>query len=179
MAEVTITEALAELKVIDKRVQKKREFISQHALRAEAMRDPLEKEGGSELAIQRELQAIRDLDERKVFIRRSIQMANEATVVTVGGQSRSIAEWLVWRRDVAPGLAQFLRGIATGIDQNRKESLKRGVKLVDSDAAGSGDIIVNINEQALSQQIEDLEAVLGTLDGQLSLKNATVPVDIG
>ena len=57
--------------------------------------------GGSVSAIKRELQAIHDLEERMVRIRRAIQHANQVTNVTIGKQARSIADWLVWRRDVS------------------------------------------------------------------------------
>jgi hypothetical protein len=36
--------------------------------------------------------------------------------------------------------------------------------------------VININEQELAKEIELLEDTLGQLDGQLSLKNATVPI---
>jgi hypothetical protein len=39
------------------------------------------------------------------------------------------------------------------------------------------DYIVNIDEARLAKEIEDLEETLGTLDGQLSLKNATVMIE--
>lgn len=177
MAQTTITEALAELKVIDKRILTKQEFIAQHVLRNEAMRDPLEKDGGSVSAITSALQSIHDLNEQKIKIRRAIQDVNGRTTITVSGTTRPIADWLVWRRDVSGQALQFLRGVSQGIEQQRKQALARGFKLSDPDAAGTGDIVVNMNEQHLSDQIEEMEAVLGTLDGQLSLKNATVMIE--
>lgn len=41
------------------------------------------------------------------------------------------------------------------------------------------DIVVNVDEQQLAKDIERLEETLGTLDGVLSLKNATVMLDNG
>lgn len=174
MPEMTITEALAELKVIDKRIRAKCEFIGQYAMRLEALKDPLEREGGSVSAIQRELQAIGDLEENQVSIRRAIQKVNETTQVTVGKTTRSIADWLVWRRDIAPRRKDFTAQIRTGIDRHRAEALKRGAQATGPDAAKPGDLVVNLNEQDLARQQEELEATLETLDGQLSLKNATV-----
>src|SRR5262245_45220365 len=170
MAQITITEALAEVKTIDKRIEKKREFVLDYLLRQEMFKDPLEKEGGSVSAIKRELQAIRDLEERKILIRRSIQQANERNTVTVGKQTRSIADWLVWKREVAPVQQKYLASIRTKIEQARQEAVRRGAALSPSaEAAKPNDVIVNINEQELARQIEDLEEVLGKLDGQLSL----------
>jgi molybdopterin converting factor small subunit len=179
MAQVTITEALAELKTIDKRIVKKREFVLGYLLRQEMFKDPLEKDGGSVSAIKREMQAIRDLEERKIAIRRAIQQANERNSVTVGRQVRSIADWLVWRREVAPVQQQFLANLRTKIEQARQEATRRGAGLSASqEAAKPNDVIVNVNEQELAQHIEELEEVLGKLDGQLSLKNATLFIEV-
>lgn len=179
MAQITITEALAELKTIDKRIEKKREFVLGYLLRQEMFKDPLEKDGGSVSAIKREMQSIRDLEERKITIRRAIQRANEQNSVTVAGQTRTIADWLVWRREVAPVQQSFLANVRTRIEQARQEAARKGAGLSSSaDAAKPNDVIVNINEQELARQIEGLEEVLGSLDGQLSLKNATLMIDV-
>jgi hypothetical protein len=179
MPKITLTEALAELKTIDKRIAKKREFVLGYLLRQEMFKDPLEKDGGSVSAIKREMQSIHDLEERKITIRRAIQSANEQNSVTVAGQSRSIADWLVWRREVAPVQQTFLANIRTRIEQARQEAARKGAGLSGSaESAKPNDVIVNVNEQELARQIEALEDVLGTLDGQLSLRNATLTIDV-
>ncbi len=38
------------------------------------------------------------------------------------------------------------------------------------------DLLVNIDETALAREIEQFEDTFGQLDGQLSLKNATVTI---
>jgi predicted Zn-dependent protease with MMP-like domain len=179
MAQMTITEALAELKTIDRRLAKKREFVLTYLLRQEAFKDPLEKDGGSVSAIKRETQAIGDLEERKVVIRRAIQQANEKNTVTLGKQIRTIADWLVWRREVVPQQQQFLTNMRTKIEQARQEALRKGANLTTAvENAKPNDVIVNINEQELAKEIEELEEILGKLDGQLSLKNATLFVEV-
>jgi len=177
VAQSTITEALAELKTIDKRIEKKREFVLTFLLRQEVFRDPLEKEGGAALAIRRELQSIRDLEERKVAIRRAIQQTNQTTSLTVGKESRTIADWLVWRREVAPVRSQFLASIRTKIDQSRHEAARRSTGSSAGADGAPSDVVININEQELAQEIESMEEALGKLDGQLSLKNATLLID--
>jgi hypothetical protein len=179
MAQTTITEALAELKTIDKRIEKKREFVLTYLLRQEMFKDPLEKDGGSVSAIKRETQSIHDLEERKITIRRAVQRANEQNSVTVGRQTRTIADWLVWRREVAPIQQTFLANIRTRIEQARQEAARKGAGLsASAEAAKPNDVIVNVNEQELAREIEGLEDVLGTLDGQLSLRNATLTIDV-
>lgn len=174
---ITITEALAEIKTIGKRVEKKKQFIGQYLLRQERLKDPLEKEGGSVEGIRRERQAIRDLQQRAVDIRLAIDAANEASKITVADQTRSIAEWLIWRREVAPAEQKFLGEIRSGIERVRQDVTKKGGAMVSvGDAAKPDDIIVHINEGELAKEIEAMETILGALDGQLSLKNATIVI---
>lgn len=45
-------------------------------------------------------------------------------------------------------------------------------------AASFQDIRVNVSENDLAKDLEQMETILGTLDGQLSLKNATVVIEV-
>ena len=173
---MTITEALAELRTIDKRIEAKRQFVETYLLRPERMKDPLEKDGGSVEAIRREMQAIGDLSEEKIRIRRAIQAANQATRVVVEGVERTIADWLVWRRDVAQDHRSFLARLARLIETNRSEAIKKGFRLTEQEASAVGEIIVNVSERDLAETTERAEAVMGRLDGQLSLANATIVI---
>lgn len=175
----TITEALAEIKTINKRLAKKRQFVQEHLFRQERFKDPLVNDGGSKQAIDRERQAIGDLEERVVHLRRAIQDVNEQTSLSVNGTTRNIADWLVWRREVAPQQSQFLDTLNNQILAARREAQQKGVAVVSGEvkASSDSDLVINIDLTALSQDREGLEEVLGTLDGQLSLKNATTFVD--
>jgi hypothetical protein len=173
----TITEALAEIKTIGKRIDKKQEFIFANLARQEGAKDPLEKEGGTAEKLKTERQALDDLLARVVTLRRGIQRANDETNVTIGGETRSISEWLVWRRDVAPKRKDFLNKMSMGLKNMREQSKRQGLNVVSPGAAQAyTDIVVSIDEGALAKDIESLESILGELDGQLSLKNATVLV---
>jgi hypothetical protein len=178
MTKTTITEALAEVPTIEKRIGKKREFITNYLFRQSVVRDPHEKDGGSPALILKEEQACKDLQERLINIRSSIQQANSVNLITVGGETRSISDWLTWRREVAQGQQKYLHDVSLKMNQMRQQAIKQGVAVSDKDAGWSGDYIVNINEKDLADRIENMENVLGTLDGQLSLKNATITIDL-
>jgi hypothetical protein len=176
---LTITEGLAEIKTIGKRIAKKREFIFGFLFRQETMKDPLANEGGSKAAIQRERQAVADLETRIVAIRAAIQKANTETQITVEGDTRSIQDWLVWRREVAPNLQSFVQNALQRCASIRQQAAQKSVPVrTDSTTEVVNDVTVNIDEQALSQESEKLVAILGTLDGQLSLKNATTVIGL-
>jgi hypothetical protein len=178
MTEITITEALAEIPTIEKRIEKKKEFILNYLYRQSSVRDPHEKDGGSPVLIAREKQAIADLQERLIKIRTVIQKTNAENTITIENQTRTIVDWLTWRREIAPKEQEFLRNLIYKIKSVRQQAMKQGVSVTDKDAGFSSDYVVNINERELSEQIESLENILGILDGQLSLKNATIKIDL-
>lgn len=177
---MTITEALAELKTIQKRIEKKREFVGQYLARQDGIKDPLEKDGGSATVIERERQSIADLETRIVAIRTNIQKVNQATPITVEGVTKTIAEWLTWRKEVAPGQQASLSSLRRTIQSVRQQTQQKGLQTIAPGAtAGSpADVVINVDEGQLAKDAELIETILGTLDGQLSLKNATVMIEV-
>lgn len=177
---MTITEALAEIKTISKRIQSKRDFISQYEYRADSMKDPLDKDGGSLSSVASAFQAIDDLEIRLVGLRQAIATANEQTLISIEGISRSIAQWLIWRREIAPSKDQFLHGLAYKLSSVRDQLRRQPVSWNSPSKTDEKpvDIVVNIDEKKLANDREQLTNILGQLDGQLSLKNATVQLDI-
>lgn len=178
---ITITEALAEIKTINKRLASKRQFVLTFLFRQDGLRDPLEKDGGSVEVIKREQQSIADLERRVVTLRRGIQMANDATPLAINGVTLTIAEWLNWRRDVAPDSRSFLSSLRQKIDAMRVQAHRQGASMLSPGAQAErpSDIMVNISENDLAKDIERFETTLGELDGLLSLKNATVQIQSG
>lgn len=177
---LTITEALAELKTIQKRIEKKREYVGSYLVRQDGLKDPLDKDGGSAAVIARERQAIADLETRHVGIRTAIQKVNQATTITVADITKTIAEWLTWRKEVAPGVQAFVTSLRRGIQSARTAAQQKGWSVVTASATAANptDLVINADEAALAAEAEQVETILGTLDGQLSLKNATVLIDV-
>src|SRR4029077_17206699 len=97
---LTITEALAEIKTIGKRVETKQSQLESYIVRDSRMRDPMEKDGGSAEFIKRERQAITDLQKRVVNLRLAIQQSNMVTKLSLNGTDMTVYEWLIWRREV-------------------------------------------------------------------------------
>lgn len=174
---MTITEALQEIKTINKRIEKKREFVKSYLWRMSQIKDPHEANGGSHHVIMQERQSIEDLEDNIVDLRRRIAEANAKTEITVSSITKSIADWIVWRREIASERRQFLQSMSSRIKSAREQATQKGIQIVNSELqAGNNDLVININEKALSMDIERIEDILSTLDGQLSLKNATVNV---
>ncbi len=177
---LTITEALAEIKTIAKRLEAKRNFVRQYLTRNIGQVDPLEKQGGSVGAIAEARQAIGDLESRVVAIRMAIAEANNRTQAEVEGIMKTIAEWLVWKREVAPGQRNFLVQMHQTVQQNRGKGQARllSQKVGEGSCEVETDTVVNVDEKMILEQAEKLETILGVLDGKLSLLNATTTIDV-
>ncbi len=179
MPTLTISDALAEVQTIRRRIDQKQQLIAAYLLRPPHYRDPLRAEGGSAAVLAREWASLRALHERTVLLRRLIQQAYERTAVTFGDQTRCLADWLAWRREVSARRAGFLKALSTRIRRARRAAALRARK----QPAGSGrdkpaDVVVHLNEQELARETETLEELLGYLNGQLALKNATLTIDV-
>jgi hypothetical protein len=93
----------------------------------------------------------------------------------------AVAEWLTWRREIAGAHKLHLQTISQTLARLRSEVQHKGGKVVGAavavnEAPGPNDppnLIVNVDEKQLIQDIEKAEETLGTLDGKLSLFNAT------
>lgn len=179
MAQTTITEALAELKTLTSRIAKKREHSSHYILRDNRAVDPLISEGGSEAFVDREWQAVRDLESRFIAIRRAIAEANLKTSITIGDFTLCITDWLTWRRDIAPARVAYLRNIHASIQRARKEA-QNLVNKTENNPPGMlpPALLININEASLMKTMETVDQTLSELDGKLSLINATTTIDI-
>jgi hypothetical protein len=175
--DITVTEALAEVPTIAKKIAHKQQFVQDFLHRPSAVRDPHEKDGGSVELIKRELQAIADLEQRLICIRSGIARSNATTQITIGAATRTVGDWLTWRREIAETQRMRLNGMSGILRQLRAKATQQGVK-VSENPEGFTDYVININEKDLSDQIEMLDTTLGTLDGQLSLRNATTTISL-
>lgn len=175
---LTITEAIAEIVTISKRLEKKQQFILGNLTRQNLLRDPLEKEGGQSQVIARETQSIMDLCERLVALRTAVNSANMRNTVTVLGETKTLAEWIVWKREVAPFLVGHYNQLRSRIEAIGQDARRKGVDVAKGEPVAMTDIIVNVDQMQLARNIEHLEEVLGTLDGALSVKNATTTIEL-
>jgi hypothetical protein len=178
MAKTTVTEGLAEILTISKRLETRRANCGQYLMRDARLKDPLESDGGSQKYVTEERQAVKDLEERIVQIRTAIQKSNLSTYLKIQGIDRPVQAWLNWRREVSPGQKLFLANLRRGIDQGRKDVQSKGMKLKEGSVGDSGDVLVALNEKDLNEEIEKLDLILGELDGKLSLTNALTTIEV-
>lgn len=183
--QITITEALQEIKTIVSRIEKKRKNLGLYIARDARVRDPFEASGGSAKYVKEERQSILDLEIRIIKVRTEIQKSNLTKQLTVGDQTKTVSEWLTWRREISSGQQAFTNQVAVGLKKMREDTQKKGGKVtalanaeVNFDANAPADLIVNLDERDILKEADYLEQTLGALDGKLSLFNATTTIDI-
>jgi len=187
---MTITEALAEIKTIGKRLEKKRQAVIDNLGRDSRLKDPLADGNGmtSVKFVSTERQAISDLEKRVVAIRTAIQASNLTTRCKVGEQDMPVQDWLNFRREISVGRQHFLMQLNQSIKNLRAQTQAKGGKVTFAGVAQqtnvtTGDqqpveVLLNLNERELLTEQEQLEQTLGELDGKLSLLNATTVIEV-
>lgn len=178
MEKMTITEALAEIKLIQKKNDKLRNHVLGNLVRAAHVPDPFDKDGGSQQANFAWLQSIKDSEARQLRIRSAIAMANLTTAITIKEETKTIFDWLTWRREIAETCATFYETIARNIKSRLDEmSSKPQVWKDTEEKTHLLQLIPNLSypdKQAVALALRDK---LEKLDGQLSLKNATIVIE--
>lgn len=174
---MTITEALAEIKLIDNKIEKKQEFVYGNLFRAKHLPDPL---GDTTAKVVAEVQATVDLRKRRVKIRKAIAQANLTTEITIGNITRTIFEWLTWKREVVQNELGFIRAIHTKT-KAAIDAVTKAPKFYKDEATQENkilEIIPSLDYSLFVTAEQETQEALDKLDGLLSLKNATVMIEV-
>lgn len=180
MHQMTITEALAEVRLIEKKIEKGKQMVGQHVARFDHVIDPFEEQGGSRMVVTRELQSLHDLGERRVKIREALSEANLKTMLAIGTTTRSITGWLAWKREVAESEQRVMVQLVSQAQQHieRAQSKPTVYKEKDGEEPKLAKLILNVDISDLNAKAMAIEEILGVLDGKLSLLNATTVINV-
>lgn len=179
MAQLTITEALSEINLIKKKIQAKQTKILGMLTQVEHLPDPWAQLGGASQVIREEYQAICDLHTRLQNIRAGISKANLENSLKVGFKTRTIHDWLIWKREIYKEFQSFI----VNVNKNVKIYIDQASKApqVYKDDAGNVQLVktkINIEYPHWQAFEQELMEVNEQLDGQLSLKNATITIEV-
>lgn len=177
-----ITEAMAEIKLFAKKIASQRDFVIRNLKREDRIRDPFEKDSTTQEAmVKAALQSISDNEKNIVAYRFAITKANMEKVVELEGMSMTVAEWLIWRREVMPLRKQLLGTLANqiaNIGVEQQAAVRRVFPGRDTEQITPTNFIINVSDKWLISEIEKLDAIEQRLDGQLSMLNANVEVQL-
>lgn len=179
MTKITITEALAEIKLINEKIAKRRYYVLDNLVRVRQLADPLASKGGTSAVIASEVQSIADLETRLAKIRTAIMNANLVNTAEVGGQTLSIYEWLVWKREVAQNRRSFYEQIYNQTKRKLEEAQRQPqVYKGDNGQASLVEMEASLPYMDFATKHSDVADMLNKLDGVLSLKNATILIEV-
>jgi len=176
-----ITEAMAEVKLANRKIQTSFEFVMRNLRREDWRKDPFEKDGTTQEAqVKAALQSIQDNELRVVALKHAINKVNMALQLEVGGMSMSVAEWLLWRRDILPvkknNLTMLVNAVAN-IGREQPQARRTFAGQVQTNET-IPNWVVNISDKWLLEQIQSLDAIEQQLDGQLSMLNANTEIEV-
>lgn len=117
-----LIEALKELPILEKRIQKNCEIISEHAGVALAEESPYGSEMEHRLKIESLVQANLDLATHYEKLKRAIHMTNSATTVTIDGVTKTVDEWITFRTGTGQALLNTYRSLNMDKVNNRSKS---------------------------------------------------------
>lgn len=177
MNQITITEALADIKLITKKLETKVQFVQNNLTRYKHVPDPL---GNGADAIRAEVQSISDLRQRLVALRGAIAKANLENTITISDKTQSIQNWLTWKRECAADELAFFNKVHTLVKQSIDANASRPQLYKDDPNAQPKvvEIETNVNYVEFVERAQRTQENLDKLDGQLSLKNATILVTV-
>jgi predicted dithiol-disulfide oxidoreductase (DUF899 family) len=178
MERMTITEALSEIKLIKAKTDKLRQLVKANLYRFEEQPDIFEKEGGSKRFAEATTQAVKDHEDRLTKIRAAITKANLENTITLGSDTKSIFEWITWKREVSQARFTFINGIQQEL-KNVEDKFRREPPAY----RDKEQVLVfykvqyNLDYSTFVTKAQEVADQLQKLDGQLSLKNATLVIE--
>lgn len=176
LQKTTITEALAEIKLITKKMEQKASFIRQNLVRAAHVPDPL---GDSKGKLESEAQSYIDLGTRIINIRHAISKANLECEITVGDTTQTIADWLIWKREIAQNKFKLFDHIQSALKTSIDQASKSPQAYLDAEGKHKFvELVTNLSYPEYAEKSQKVQDQLAKLDGLLSLKNATITIEV-
>lgn len=173
-----ISEAMAEIKLAVKKISTSLDFVMRNLKREDYRKDPFEKEGSTQEAeVQAAIQSMRDNQLRIVSLKSAINQSNMTTTLTVEGVTQTVAEWLIWRRDVLPISKKILLALANGLaDVTHSTPSPRRAYTTPTPIEPIPNWVVNVSDRTVLNELQKLETIEERLDGALSVLNATTEI---
>jgi phenylalanyl-tRNA synthetase alpha subunit len=116
-----IIEGMKQLKVIEKRIQKNTQEITQYASMVNTERPSFDSDVEQKRQVESRIQANKDLLKEYLFLKRKIEYTNLNTVVEIGGVSYTISDLLVIKRHMAKAMLETYDALNLNAAQSRMQ----------------------------------------------------------
>lgn len=164
-----IIEALKELPLIEKKIQKNLSQIQTYSSNLNKGDDtdlPFKSEGEQQKVVDALLQSTRDLVKHKAQLRSQLAVTNAQVKVTIDTMTATIAEWIEYREG---GLEKIIAA-HNALNDNTAQNL---LKTTPVDLQKGVRTLRFYDEAKRNEEIERLQDIKGKIDSSLEMVNAT------
>lgn len=163
MPALSITRALAEIALQKEQIVREINFVKEHVSLPANRIDPLANDGGSQKVLQSKMQSIRDKADYVGRLRRAIAHSNAETTVEVDYITKTVEEWLIWKRDIYPLLLQATSSVSTTLTRSQ---------------LSKEEVINFLSPDEAFENLRELQNIYNRLDAALSESNAVTKVNV-
>jgi hypothetical protein len=116
---------------------------------------------------------------RLIKIRGAIATANLNNTITIDNTKMTIQDWLVWKREVADKQHRLFNKVHTSTKSLMDTAAAQPKAYKDADGNPKfSNLLANLDYGKYLKSDEHVVSMLEQLDGQLSLKNATITIEV-
>jgi hypothetical protein len=179
MVEITIAEAMVELKLLNKKIENRMKQIKRYSSKAKMVEDEIENQ---EKYVKELLQSAEDLIQRYTLIKLAIQKSNLETTFEFQSKTYTIAEAILMKQgllDLHEKLWDSLSA-STGKIQINEYLKKFGVVTMSEDALEKIDLVPFLfyDEKLKEKKLEDLLELRSYLDRLIDKSNHQTTINI-
>lgn len=172
---MNIATAFAEIRLANKKIEAKRDFIMRNLFLDDRLKDPFIKDGTTQQAeVDSALQSISDLKEYILRLNTAIARTNANNSLKVEGVERTVAEWLTWRNRILPVEREMVMNIASMLERTTRDNRDYGRSV----QTPPPNLTYMIGEAWVSKERDRLDTIDESLDGMLSVFNAVTEIQL-
>jgi hypothetical protein len=166
-----IVEALKRLRIIEKRVEARCKEITRYAsgLSGPTYKPLFDTEERQRQEVKSLVQSALDLLKEYHALKRRIEVTNLLTIVTIEGESRSIAEWLIEKRKVSG----MILAIYNALNEVAANASRREDRMYPSGGGATPQVTRFYSEEEKNKELRHVMDRTEAIDGRLEVINAT------
>lgn len=170
---MTIVEGLKKLRVLEKRAESTTVAISEYSSKVSTEKPAFGSDAEQRQEVSGRVQANLDLVEDMLKLKRRIDTTNLAVELKIGGQTRSIADWLLIKRKLGGIILGTIMALSTRTGDRRRMEMR-------GSSMGPDNAPVHVermyDEAVKNKQLREWQDRLAEIDGRLEVVNATTPL---
>lgn len=168
-----IVEAMNEIKLCDKKLKQKVEFIQKYAARPsfrEDSFDPKNAGQGEAKKVSEALQSAKDIVKRYETLKRNLDYTNLVTVVEVSGKKYTIHSLILHKRQIC----RMKRQIVSALNDQTAQLEVNQLRMREKEGKISAQVVYNYDIQRKEEELDELNELETNIDSALQVANAKI-----